>query len=395
MQTQSRFSIAQAQQEAARLADDNLLAQLRRLVSQDRALTARLLIHLAEVDARGLYRAAARPSMFDYAVHALHMSESEAYVRIRVARLSRQFPTILPLLEQGELHLSALKLLAPVLTAENCAELLRDARFKTKSQVETMLARRFAKPDVPSAIRKLPVRSTAVREGAAGTAAEAPVESVPMAMPLELHVTGSASEAVGRETRDASTNTAELPAPAFQLAPPPRAASAAVAPLSATRYKVQFTADQRLYDKLKQAQDLLRHQAPDGDLAIVLERALDLLIADRLKQRFALGARAARARAMGVVESKAGSRHIPHDVRRAVIARDGIRCTFASADGSRCEQRGLLELHHERPYGRGGPSSVQNVRVLCRAHNQLFAERDYGREFVRRRMRERRSDGRG
>jgi hypothetical protein len=334
--------------------------------------------------------------MFDYAVHALHMSESEAYVRIRIARLSRQFPTILPLLEHGELHLSALKLLAPVLTAENCAKLLRDARFKTKSQVETMLARRFAKPDVPSTIRKLPVRSTSsLRHDAVETAAAAPAENATMAMPLELHVTCLASEVVDREPRDTSTNTPEPAAPAFQLAPPPLSPSVAVAPLSAARYKVQFTADQRLHDKLKQAQDLLRHQAPDGDLAIVLERALDLLIADRLKQRFALGARPARATVMGVVESKEGSRHIPHDVRRAVIARDGMRCTFASADGRRCEQSGFLELHHERPYGRGGPSSVENVRVLCRAHNQLFAEHDYGREFVRRRIEQRRSGAPG
>jgi hypothetical protein len=128
----------------------------------------------------------------------------------------------------------------------------------------------------------------------------------------------------------------------------------------------------------------------------VLERALDLLIADRLKQRFALGARAAKPRsARALVESKAGSRHIPHDVRRAVGARDGLRCTYTSADGDRCAQQGLLELHHEQPHGRGGPSTVENVRVLSRAHNQLLAECDYGREFVRRRVEERRSGGRG
>jgi hypothetical protein len=46
------------------------------------------------------------------------------------------------------------------------------------------------------------------------------------------------------------------------------------------------------------------------------------------------------------------------------LARDGARCTYRSPDGKRCEQRGRLELHHEQPFGRGGPATVENIRVL-------------------------------
>ena len=67
-------------EEVARLADAELIVGLQRWVRADRSLTARLLVHLAEVDARGLYRERAWPSMFAYAVEELHMSESEAYV---------------------------------------------------------------------------------------------------------------------------------------------------------------------------------------------------------------------------------------------------------------------------------------------------------------------------
>src|SRR6185436_9183509 len=63
----------------------------------------------------------------------------------------------------------------------------------------------------------------------------------------------------------------------------------AVQPLGGDRYKVQFTASQRLRDKLEQARHLLKQQVPDGDLAEICERALDLLIAARMKQRFAVG----------------------------------------------------------------------------------------------------------
>jgi len=57
-----------------------------------------------------------------------------------------------------------------------------------------------------------------------------------------------------------------------------------------------------------------------------------------------------------------------------------------SADGKRCDQRGFLELHHEEPFGRGGPATVANILVICRSHNQLLAERDYGSAFMRHRI---------
>lgn len=106
----ARSSIAHAQQGLSTLADADLLSRLHQLISRDRALTAQLVVHIAEVDARALCRSEAYASTFDYAVKARHMSESEAYVRIRIARLSRQFPDILPVLERNEIHLSALKL---------------------------------------------------------------------------------------------------------------------------------------------------------------------------------------------------------------------------------------------------------------------------------------------
>src|SRR6185503_17556737 len=144
--------------DIAALDDAALLASLRRLLADERTLSARMLVHLGEVDARGLYREQAFGSMFDYCVQALHLSEAEAYLRIRAARLGRQFPRVLPMMASGELHLSAVKLLAPVLTETNADDLLAQARSKSKREVELLLAQRFEKPDVSSAIRTLPAK---------------------------------------------------------------------------------------------------------------------------------------------------------------------------------------------------------------------------------------------
>src|SRR6266700_2405160 len=100
------------------LADSTLLHELAALVSRDRATTAALLAHLAEVDERKLYVPLAFSSMYDYCVRELHMSEDTAFKRIRAARTARQFPAIFAALADGRLHLGAVVLLTPRLTPE-------------------------------------------------------------------------------------------------------------------------------------------------------------------------------------------------------------------------------------------------------------------------------------
>lgn len=123
------LSLLDKAEEVTRLGDDELIESLGRVLAQERGMHSQLLVHIAEVDARGLYRERAFSSMFDYCVKALHMSEAEAYLRIRAARLSREFPRVLDMLQAGELHLSAVKLLAPVLTPHNAKELLEASRY--------------------------------------------------------------------------------------------------------------------------------------------------------------------------------------------------------------------------------------------------------------------------
>src|SRR6478672_3695178 len=75
----------------AHLTDAALLRQLTSLVHQDRASTATLLAHLAEVDLRRLYLPAGYPSMHVFCVERLRFSDDAAYRRIRAARAARQF----------------------------------------------------------------------------------------------------------------------------------------------------------------------------------------------------------------------------------------------------------------------------------------------------------------
>jgi len=46
-------------------------------------------------------------------------------------------------------------------------------------------------------------------------------------------------------------------------------------PLAPKRFALQVTLDQRTHDKLRYVQSLLGHRAPSGDIAQVLDLALD------------------------------------------------------------------------------------------------------------------------
>ena len=124
----------------ASVPDDALLRRLAEILGQSRRVEADLVAHIAEVDERRLWAREAFSSMFAYCTESLHLSEGEAYLRIAVARASREHPIVLAMLADGRLHLSGIALLAPHLTAENRETLLRRAAHRSKRQIEELVA---------------------------------------------------------------------------------------------------------------------------------------------------------------------------------------------------------------------------------------------------------------
>jgi hypothetical protein len=146
-----------------------------------------------------------------------------------------------------------------------------------------------------------------------------------------------------------------------------------VTPLSPDRYKVQVTIGGDTLEKLRLAQDLLRHAVPSGDEAVILDRALTALLADLEQKRFA-----AAARPRPSTGSVPGSRHIPAEVRRTVWLRDLGRCAFVGANARRCSERAFLEFHHVEPHALGGEATLANIQLRCRSHNAYEARLYFG-----------------
>jgi hypothetical protein len=300
---------------ASRLSDQELVALVARLAASERGATASLIAHLAELYSRRLHERAGFSSLYTFCTQALHLSECEAYDRMKAAKVARRYPAVLGMLASGQVTLTTIRLLAPHLTAGNHQELFAAASGRGKRQVQELLAERFPEPDVASSVRKLPA-----------------------------------------------------PSGVFTPVPPPL-----IRPLSPDRYQITFTATGETRAKLELAQDLLRHAVPSGDPAQIFARALDVLVEELVREKYATTGQPRASR--GQADE---SRHIPAEVKRAVFIRDRGRCAFVGTHGRPCGERAFVEFHHVVPYGAGGRSTADNIQLRCRAHNTYEAEVFYG-----------------
>jgi hypothetical protein len=317
------------------VSDEKLLADLAALVSSDRQTTAMLIAHIAEVDARELFKPAACSSMHAYCTNVLHLSADAAFTRIRAARVGRAFPQIFDAIADGRLHLSGVVMLAPHLREDNVDQLIAEATHRSKLELEMLVARLAPRPDVPTKI-------TAI---------------VPPQEPL------------------CTNQLAPAPVEVPVAEPPPR-----VKPLAPDRYALQTTISQATRDKLEHAKALMSHRNPTGDVSVVLDAALDALIEKLEKQKFAVTDRPRAAKAR---PADADPASIPAEVRRTVYERDQGQCTFESADGTRCSERRFLEFDHVTMVCRGGQPTVDGLRLRCKPHNQHTAEETLGKDFMR------------
>jgi hypothetical protein len=196
------------------------------------------------------------------------------------------------------------------------------------------------------------------------------------------------------------------------------------------RYKVQFTATEEYVRLVQEAKALLSHAVPNVTLEELHVRAMRVLVTELKKKKYAaVDSSPARSREpetsevllRGASETRSEHtdslerdtklpgahtleqhaqptdaldraaeqphpgrrrRYIPAAVRRAVFERDGNRCSYLDANGTRCPETHRLQFHHLKPFAQGGDHCPSNLTLRCAAHNALAAEQDFGRELI-------------
>jgi type IV secretory pathway VirB10-like protein len=169
----------------------------------------------------------------------------------------------------------------------------------------------------------------------------------------------TASQAEAAKPRNAaSANTPSTPAAeAATEAAKSRNAASATAPSTPA-----ITAE-------AEARPMSRRATPPGGAPLVADAASELRCQD---------VRSARTRGA----TKKRSRHVSAGARREVHARDAGQCSFVSEGGRRCKARAFLEIDHIEPWAALGATRPDNLRLRCRAHNQLHARNCFGAEHM-------------
>jgi hypothetical protein len=318
--------------------------RLQDLLRRERVALAEFLVALADFDRRRLWMARGHASLFYFLHRELGLSKGAAWYRKTAAELIQRFPEIVEPLREGRLCLTTVVELSKVLTPENRDQVLPRFFQLSKSGAKEIAAE--IRPDEAAPHRDVVT--------AARVPANAPVLALRGVSPDPGH--GAVQPANQPAERHAGR-----PAPAPVAAPVPREGACSVAPLTADASRLHLTVSRGFLRKLEAARAALSHSRPRGSAQEILEAGLDLLL-ERHATRKGLSAKPRRD-----PPPSSAPRHIPAHVKRAVWKRDGGRCTWPLENGGVCGSMHRVEFDHVEPLGKGGPSTIDNVRLLCGA----------------------------
>ncbi|HET9595585.1 MAG TPA: HNH endonuclease, partial [Anaeromyxobacteraceae bacterium] len=232
----------------AALDSATLSRRLGELAGDERALQVEFLLHLEVFDGRRAYVEAGHASLWEFVTRALHYREGAAYRRITAMKALRRVPEAAQALRSGALSLTTLALLEDVLTPENAADVMERSAFKSKRDVEQLVATLQPRPAPKEGLRRL---STAPPAASALPLAAPPPPPPPPQAP-----------SLPSEPRVAAP------------APPRREAPASLEPVSEDTWSLRVTVDAALKKDLETLMGLLSHKLPKRELHEVVREAV-------------------------------------------------------------------------------------------------------------------------
>ena len=414
-----------------KLSDADLTTTLKKAIAAERRNIAASIAYLIEITARDLHTRLGASSLFVYLTRELRMSESSASKRCAAIRAVRDFPEILPLIQSGRLHLSNISLISRHLTRENAVRLIGLAQTETQRGLEKALALEFpeaAKRDSLRPVVFTSQRSTfALRvgdttrfdnrsddrrdtdENSSDQASESFDGGAGESDLGSFALEGAAPQAALGVRVHATLDAEAADALEFLAGAMPGKSASEILSLAVCELRRHRDAARRITANRKSVAKDKKPEFETSDRE-KLERKKKLLGKNTAAKNAAIKIVAKQRVAEKCAEPSKGSRYIPAALRRAVAQRDGYRCSYvphvtsiegvdyvdvndANVNGAgkiangepetkRCEAIHRLEFDHVTPRAFGGQNTVGNLRLLCRAHNNLAAKDAMGKEFI-------------
>jgi hypothetical protein len=342
------------------LSDQVLLNRLLKLVRQEQDVTLEIVRHLVEIEKRGLYAGKAYGSLFEYCRGEFGYSDASAWRRSGAAMAIVKCPQAWGLLEGGQVTMTALakvwKVVTPGLLTQICG--------KSRDEVDLITAAYC--PGGPAHDKTRPVmllRKAGVRSDM--------TQDAPTLSTLQLDSTaGDRAESSLR--REVSLTNIKLE---FEQ-----------------KWKVEGVVSERVKRKLDRCKSLLSGKYPNGvDYDALFDELTEVFLEKidperRMARRRKRNGDSHKASKMDRKNRKEAdrTRHIRTAVKDEVWAKYNGRCAYVGANGKRCNSTHNLQFdHYPIPFARGGPSTTDNLRLLCAKHNRFTAEKTFGKRYIK------------
>ena len=311
------------------LEKSDLVKRTQDLVSLERKTTLELVEHLREIERRLLFLEYGYSSLFEFAVKHLGLSEGSAHRRISAMRLMRDVPEAKAKIESGEISLSNA---SQVQTAFRAAHLKPEQKRETLEKISGMTQK-----ECQSAL-------------------------------LEL-APNVAAKLLERDRQ-----------------------------ISEEQYEIKLVVSKEIHGQIDELKAFLAHTLSDAGTSALLVYLVQKELKHQNKKR-GLSAEGKNENGeknancerentesdSATVQTKIvrSRKHISNRVRREIWVRAQGQCEASSSNG-RCQSRYQLELDHIVPHAKGGVDSVENLRLICRAHNLQHAVESFGRRVMER-----------
>lgn len=304
-------------QKLVQLSNQELDHHLAERISKEKEILSEILYLILEVDRRRLYLERAYPSLFEYLVKHHGYSAGSAHRRIEAARLMKDIPDLPARLESGSLNLTQVGLVQKA---------IKQTIRQNKTQV--------SKEEKVELIQNLQHKTFAESQ-----------TLVAQAFDFEIK-----AETKTQYQKDESV-----------------------------RVEVTFSKEQ--WQKVKQMQQLLSHSIPIGnDLVKTLEYLAEKVIKQKTMQKNQSSVSKAKMQNSDTNTPiiKADTRpvqitakNIKASIRKTILQRDQC-CQFKDTLTQKlCGSKVFLQIDHLKPKWAGGNNLVENLQVLCAAHNRF------------------------
>jgi hypothetical protein len=326
-----------------------------------------LLEIIIKVDDLKVYRKLGYPSLFQYVVKRLELSEAQAYNFINVGRKAKEVPQIREKIKNGELSVSKAKKITSVITPINQDYWLNLAQSASQKKVEREVA--IANPmqaiwdqmNYVSPLEKV-IEKVQIKRNT-------PQVKMQVGLSEKLMLKLRRAQDLVSQKKKSSVNlelTLEALVDDYIKKHDPV--------VKAKRQKIKGTLKLKIEQEPKTDQVSKTERAPKIEQVLKTLQVLRTETKEKEEAQFLIKQMTTGKgfKEMTRQQKLSKRKSLPAQIKHQVYLSNNGQCSSTDENGKRCVARRFLDIHHIQPVSQGGSDQLENLALLCYGHHQAI-----------------------